>query len=174
MNLADELQKLQNLRDSGALNEEEFSLAKAKLLNDSASSAPGKPSFFASTPGDAMSLEQDTRRWAFLLHLSVLAGFALPIAGLIVPIVIWQMKKPVLPGIDAHGINAINWIISLILYSVGSVILVFVVVGIPMLMVLGLLAVVFPIVAAIKANNGEVWKYPLSISFVKPGPISFS
>jgi uncharacterized Tic20 family protein len=174
MNLADELQKLQKLRESGALNDEEFSLAKAKLLNESPASAPAKPSFFASTSGDATALEQETRRWAFLLHLSVLLGLALPIAGLIVPIVIWQMKKPVLPGIEEHGINVINWIISLIIYSVGSAILIFVVVGIPMLMVLGVLAVVFPIIAAIKANNGEVWKYPLSISIVKPSPISFS
>jgi uncharacterized Tic20 family protein len=88
--------------------------------------------------------------------------------------VIWQLKKPELPGIDPHGINVINWIISLIIYSVGSVILVFAVIGIPMLMVLGVLAVVFPIVAAIKANHGEVWKYPLSFSFVKPDSISFS
>jgi uncharacterized Tic20 family protein len=119
-------------------------------------------------------LEQETRRWAFLLHLSVLAGFAVPIAGLIVPIVIWQMKKPVLPGIDEHGINVINWIISLMIYSIGSLILVFVVIGIPMLMALGVVSMVFPIIAAIKANNGEVWKYPLSISFLKPGPMSFS
>src|SRR5580658_6992773 len=70
MNLADELQKLQKLRESGALNDEEFSLAKAKLLNESPASAPAKPSFFASTSGDATALEQETRRWAFLLHLS--------------------------------------------------------------------------------------------------------
>ena len=83
------------------------------------------------------------------------------------------MKKPSLPGIDAHGINVINWIISLIVYSVVSAILIFAIIGIPMLMALGLVSVVFPIIAAIKANNGEVWKYPLSISFVKPGLSTF-
>ncbi len=170
MNLPDELQKLQRLHESGALNDEEFSLAKAQLLYVQ---PPGKASFFGAIAGDSESVEQETRRWAFVLHLSLLAGFALPLAGLIIPIVIWQMKKPSLPGIDDHGINVINWIISLIVYSVVSAILIFAVIGIPMLMALGLVSVVFPIIAAIKANNGEVWKYPLSISFVKPGLSTF-
>jgi uncharacterized protein len=47
-------------------------------------------------------------------------------------------------------------------------ILVFAIIGIPLLIALGLVSVTFPIVAAIKANNGVVWKYPLSISFLKP------
>ena len=101
------------------------------------------------------------------MHLSVLAGYAVPIAGIVVPIAIWQMKKDSLPNIDAHGKNAVNWIISLILYLVVSAILAIVVIGVPLLFALAVVAVVFPIVAAIKANNGEVWKYPMSISFLK-------
>ena len=104
--------------------------------------------------------DQQTRQWAFILHISVLAGFVLPLAGLIAPIVIWQLKKDELPGIDAHGKNALNWIISAMIYAVVSVLLVFVIIGIPMLMALGAAGVAFPIIAAIKANHGELWKYP--------------
>ena len=101
------------------------------------------------------------------LHLSQLAGFVLPLAGLIVPILIWQIKKVELPGIDVHGKIVVNWIISAVLYGIGCVILLFVLVGIPLLLALLILAVVFPIVGGIKANNGETWKYPLSIAFLK-------
>ena len=168
MNIADELEKLQQLHQSGAIDEQEFSLAKSKVLNGSSPAQPDKAALFEGIGVNPAAVDEQTRRWAFLLHLSVLAGFALPIAGLIFPIVIWQLKKPALPGIDVHGVNVINWIISLMIYTVVCVILVFAIIGIPLLIALGLVSVTFPIVAAIKANNGVVWKYPLSISFLKP------
>jgi uncharacterized protein len=167
MSIADELQKLERLRQSGTIDDHEFSLAKAKVLADSAEDRPDEPPPFESAWVGLTAREQETRRWGLLLHLSVLAGYALPIAGIVVPIAIWQLKKDALPTIDAHGKNAVNWIISLIVYAVVCGILAFTLIGIPLLMALGVVAVVFPIVAAIKANNGEVWKYPLAISFLK-------
>jgi uncharacterized Tic20 family protein len=91
----------------------------------------------------------------------------IPYAGLVAPIVIWQVKKNELPGIDQHGKNAVNWIISLIIYSVVCFFLIFVIIGIPLLVVLGVLGLIFPIIAGLKANSGEYWKYPLSIKFFK-------
>jgi uncharacterized Tic20 family protein len=165
MTIADDLQRLQQLHQSGALNNDEFALAKAKLLNGS---CDVQPAWGAITDADVGPEKQDqeTRKWAFILHISVLAGFVLPPAGFIAPIVIWQLKKNELAGIDAHGKNAVNWIISAAIYMLVCVPLVFVIIGIPMLIALGAAGIVFPIIAAIKANNGEVWKYPLSISFV--------
>ena len=111
--------------------------------------------------------DKDARMWSMILHLSMLSNFVIPMAGIIAPIVIWQIKKDEFPIVDVHGKNAVNWIISAAIYSVISVILMFVFVGIFLLFVLGALAVVFPIIAGIKANNGEVWKYPLTIQFLK-------
>jgi len=109
--------------------------------------------------------EQQGRQWAMFLHLSLLAGLAAPGAGLVAPILIWQIKKTEYPELDDHGKAVVNWIISFVIYVTVSALLVMVVVGIPLLVVLGVLAVVFPIVGAIKANNGEVWNYPMSIRF---------
>lgn len=165
MNVTDELERLQRLHQSGALSDEEFAQAKSKLLNQRPV-LPDLSAFGFQPPGtDVASLEQQTRLWGFALHLSILAGFAVPIAGLVVPVVIWQLKKDELPGIDQHGRNAVNWIISKLIYAAISAILVFAAIGIPMLIALGIMAVVFPIVAAIKAYNGEIWKYPLAIQF---------
>jgi len=111
--------------------------------------------------------DQQTRTWGMVLHLSMLAGFVIPFAGLIAPIVIWQVKKNDLPEIDAHGRTAVNWIISACIYGVICFVLCFLLIGIPMMIVLGALCIVFPIIAGLKANNGEVWKYPMSIRFLK-------
>ena len=164
MNISDELQKLQQLHQSGALTDDEYARAKDKLLGGWAAIQEGPGVFGEAAP---FSREQQTRQWAFLLHLSQLAGYVVPLAGLVAPIVIWQLKKDELPGIDAHGKNVLNWILSELIYFMVSVLLVFVFIGIPLLIALGICGIVFAILGAIKANNGEVWKYPLSITFLK-------
>jgi len=154
MSIPDQLQKLQDLRQAGALSDEEFARAKAAIL---AGSTPAPP---------PPSKDQQTRQWAFLLHLSLLAGFLIPLAGLVVPILIWQLKKDDLPGIDPHGRVVANWIISEIVYAVACGVLALLVIGIPLLMALFAIGIIFPIIGGIKANDGIVWKYPLSIPFL--------
>lgn len=114
--------------------------------------------------GDAIRKE---RQWAMFLHFSQFCGFIVPILGLVVPIVIWQVKRADLPSIDAHGKAVMNWLISALIYGAICFVLVFVAIGIPLLYVLGLLGIIFPLVGGIKANQGEVWKYPLSLRFFK-------
>ena len=111
--------------------------------------------------------DQETRQWAMFLHLSLLLGFVVPLGGLIAPILIWQLKKKELPGIDAHGKVVVNWLICAVIYSAISFVLVFVVIGIFLFIALGVVAVVFPIIGGIKANSGELWKYPLTFEFLK-------
>jgi uncharacterized Tic20 family protein len=111
------------------------------------------------------ALELQTRQWAMFLHLSQLANYVMPFGGLIAPIIIWQIKKTELPGIDAHGKIVMNWLISAMIYGIVAFLSVFVLIGFVILPVLVVLTVVFPIIGGIKANNGELWKYPLSIPF---------
>ncbi len=118
-------------------------------------------------PIETQMTDEDVRMWAMFLHLSLLAGFIVPFAGLIAPIVIWQIKKTEMPEIDVHGKIVVNWILSALIYGIVSFFLIFLVIGIPMLAALAILSIVFPIIGGIKANNGEVWKYPLSIPFLK-------
>lgn len=162
MSVAEELQKLQQLRQTGVITEDEFATAKAAILSGLA--APGSPQFVVV---DEESADREARMWGMCLHLSMFAGYLVPFAGLIVPIVIWQVKKDQVRDIDAHGKNAVNWIISVCIYIVACIPLMFVLIGIPLLMVVGLLGIVFPIIAAIKASNGDVWRYPLSIPFFR-------
>lgn len=105
------------------------------------------------------------RIWAAILHASQLANFIIPLSGVVIPIVIWQAKKDQIEGLDAHGKAVANWLISSFIYGIGFTILAFVLIGVPLLIILGLLAIGFPIFGAIKANDGELWRYPFSIRF---------
>ena len=78
MSVADELLKLQRLHQSGAIDADEFAEAKARLLS---SPPPLKNALSSSRLSDT-----DDETWALLLHLSQFAGYAVPLAGLIVPI----------------------------------------------------------------------------------------
>jgi hypothetical protein len=109
----------------------------------------------------------ETRTWAMLLHLSVFSSYIFPLAGVIVPLVIWQVQKDKMPELDEHGKIVMNAVISFTIYIAVSVVLVMVLIGIPMLVLFGTLAVVFPIIGAIKASNGEVWPYPMTIPFIR-------
>ncbi|MBL8869475.1 MAG: DUF4870 domain-containing protein [Planctomycetaceae bacterium] len=112
-------------------------------------------------------MDQNTRTWAMLLHFSVFLGYIIPFAGLIAPILIWQLKKGEMPEIDAHGKMVVNFIISMIIYSLISFVLTFVLIGILGYIAVFFMGIVFPIIGGIKANSGELWKYPLVISIIK-------
>jgi len=109
----------------------------------------------------------EQRQWGLFLHLSQFAAFIVPILGLVAPIILWQIKKDEIPALDAHGKMVTNWIISSFIYSIISIVLMFVLVGFFTFLALLVMSVVFPIVGAIKANNGELWEYPLTIKFLK-------
>ncbi|HEV8591370.1 MAG TPA: DUF4870 domain-containing protein [Pyrinomonadaceae bacterium] len=110
----------------------------------------------------------EQKQMGMWLHLSQLAGLIVPAAGLIIPIVLWQTQKEKMPALDAHGKMVTNWIISAIIYAVVSVILIFVFfIGLIPLLGLSIASIVFPIIGAVKANNGELWEYPLTIKFLK-------
>lgn len=109
----------------------------------------------------------DLNAYLLLMHLSQFAGFVIPLGGFIVPIVMWIANKNDVPEVDEHGKNIVNWIISATIYSIVSVVLMIILVGFLTLAIVGLLGIVFAIIGAMKANNGEMWYYPLTIRFIK-------
>ena len=110
----------------------------------------------------------ELKQFLMLMHFSQLAGFIVPFAGLILPIVMWSGNKDKNPLIDEHGKNIVNWMISSFIYAIVGGLLIFVFfVGIPVLFALAICSIVFAIMGGIKASNGEVYKYPLTITFIK-------
>ena len=110
----------------------------------------------------------EEKQMGLFLHLSQLVNIVLPPLGIIAPIVIWQLQKDKMPGLDAHGKMVTNWIISSLIYWIVSCLLLFVfLLGLIPMLGLMIAGIVFPIVGGIKANNGEFWEYPLTIKFLK-------
>ena len=109
----------------------------------------------------------DQKQMGLFLHLSQLLNVILPPAGIIAPIILWQTQKDKMPALDAHGKMVVNWLISSLIYFVISLVLSLVLIGILGLIAFGIMGIVFPIIGAIKANNGELWEYPLTIKFLK-------
>jgi uncharacterized Tic20 family protein len=162
MTVDEELQSLKELHESGGMSVEDYEARKAQLLAPPPTTAmpPMSQQVYA-------GMDAQTRQTAMFLHLSHFAGWVIPLAGLVAPLIIWQTKKNDMPAIDEHGKVVMNWVLSELIYVVVCVILIFVLIGIPLLMALAVISLVFPIVGGIKANNGELWKYPLSIPFFK-------
>jgi len=112
--------------------------------------------------------DKDTRMWAMLCHLSALCGFiGIPFGNVWGPLIIWLIKREESPYIDAHGKEALNFQISVSIYGVVAGILIIVLIGLPILLALMVADVVFIIKAAVKANDGQSYRYPLTIRFLK-------
>lgn len=104
--------------------------------------------------------------YCMLMHLSQFAGMIVPFAGIVMPIVMWTTNKDKSALVDEHGKNILNWMISSFIYGIVGGILVLVYIGILILIALGICWLIFTIIGAVKANQGQVYKYPLSITFI--------
>lgn len=114
------------------------------------------------------TIMREDRQLLMLTHLSQLLDLVTGIGGFIVPLVIWLTQKDKVLGMDAHGKMILNFQISLFIYSIiaAPLILLFGI-GILLFIGIGIIAIVFPILNAIKVNNGEIPHYPLSINIIK-------
>lgn len=111
-------------------------------------------------------MRQD-RQLIVLTHLSQLATLLIGFGSLILPLILWMTNKERVYNMDAHGKNILNFQISILIYALICIpLILFLGLGILGLIVLGIISVIFPIVNAIKANNGEIPKYPLSLNFI--------
>ncbi len=113
------------------------------------------------------SLTKDERTFAMLCHLTSLSGLVVPFGNIIVPLVLWLLKKDTMPFVDDQGKESLNFQISMTIYLLVCIPLLFVLIGIPLMIILGLADVILTVIATIKANEGIAYRYPLTIRFLK-------
>lgn len=102
-----------------------------------------------------------------LAHLSALLVFtAIPFAHILGPLVVWLVKRDQFPLVEDQGKEAINFQISMTIYGIVAAILVLLLIGIVIGIALMIAWVVLVIIASVKANNGERYRYPLTIRFI--------
>ncbi len=108
------------------------------------------------------------RTWAAFCHASALLGVFLHFPGhLLPPLIIWLAKRGDSPELDAHGKEAVNFQISMLIYNVVAALFCLVLIGFVFLVVLWILNAVLVIIAAIQASEGKFYRYPMTIRFIQ-------
>ena len=91
----------------------------------------------------------------------------MPFGNILGPLIVWLVKKDEYAFVDDQGKEALNFQISITIYSLVSGILILALIGIVLLIAVIIFSVVMTVIAAIKANGGEYYRYPLTIRLVK-------
>ena len=99
--------------------------------------------------------------WSILSHLSGLLG-----VGFILPLVVYLAMRKESAYVAENAREALNFHISVLIYGICCIPLVFVVIGIPLLIVLAIGSLIFGIIAAVKASDGQCYRYPLTLRLV--------
>jgi uncharacterized protein len=106
-------------------------------------------------------ITQEDKTMALLSHVLTL------FFGFLAPLVIWLIKKDQSLYVSEHAKESLNFQISLVIYFLVAGLLVLVLIGIVLMIILGIFAFVVVLMGTIKAANGEPYRYPLCIRFIK-------
>ena len=124
----------------------------------------------ASSPieGSRENAMREDNQMLVITHLSQLLDLITGIGGFIVPLILWLTQKDKVAGMDFHGKMILNFQISMFIYSLICIPLIFLFgLGIIGLIGIALIMLILPILNAIKVGNGETPNYPLSIAIIK-------
>ena len=123
-------------------------------------------------PAAPAPTESEERTWAMLGHLSAFSAFITGIGCVLGPLIVWLIKRETMPFAGEQAKEALNFNITMIIACVALWLLTIITLGIGLLLTvpLGLALfvgwIVLTIVAAVKANNGEHYRYPFTLRLV--------
>jgi uncharacterized Tic20 family protein len=109
----------------------------------------------------------DERQWGMFSHLAALIGFLIPFGNLLGPLIVWQMKKNEMPFVDDQGKESLNFQITVSIAVFVCILLMVIFIGILLLPIVGIGALVLTVIGALKANNGERYRYPIALRLIK-------
>jgi uncharacterized protein len=104
---------------------------------------------------------QDEKNLALIMHVLSLVGFSL-----IGPLIVWLVKKDESAFINAQGRELLNFQISFLIYAIVCIPLCFVLIGIPLLIVVGLASFILTIIGLVKATEGKIYRFPVTIKML--------
>jgi uncharacterized Tic20 family protein len=104
---------------------------------------------------------QDEKNLALIMHVLSLVGFSL-----IGPLIVWLVKKDESAFIDAQGRELLNFQLSFLIYAIVCIPLCFVLIGIPLLIIVGLASFILTIIGLVKATEGKIYRFPVTIKML--------
>ena len=131
-----------------------------------ASNSPVEQSPDASPTGVA---PKEQRTLGMLCHLLALAGIVVPFPGgnVLGPLILWLVKKEEMPFVNDQGKEAVNFQITVLIAALCCLPLFLIVIGFFLLLAVGITALVFTIIATIKASEGQYYRYPFALRLIK-------
>jgi len=121
----------------------------------------------SSEPAVAQPSKEEVN-WAALAHVLALIGAVLPVIGNILPpLIIWLTKRDGMPFVEVEARESLNFQISVSIYALACTLLMFIGIGFVLVYILGVVWFILVIVAALKVNKGESYRYPLSLRLIK-------
>lgn len=117
------------------------------------------------TPAGGSETDREAQQWGMFAHLSALVGFVIPFGNIIGPVVVWQLKKD-MPFVVDQGKEALNFQITVTIAALVCFLLMFIFIGALLLPVVGIAALVLTIMAGVKANGGERYRYPIALRLI--------
>lgn len=126
---------------------------------------PPSPSWPPGPGPDPERIAPEWRGLCTILHLSALAGYFVPFANFVIPMVIWILKKDQAPDIDRCGREVLNFNVTMLIAFAAAWLLMFVLIGFLLFPVLWIFGLVVTIIAAVKTNDGQHYRYPLCLRF---------
>ncbi|MRX27989.1 DUF4870 domain-containing protein [Kangiella sp. HZ709] len=118
----------------------------------------------------AESATSDEKSWSMFTHLAAFVAMVplIPVIGMVLgPLVVWLLKKESMPLVAENGKEALNFNISMFIAYCVALILSIILIGIPLLIGLIIFHFIVTIIAAIKASEGGVYKYPFSLKLIQ-------
>jgi uncharacterized Tic20 family protein len=110
----------------------------------------------------------DEKLFALLVHLLPAVLYASVLLPILVPIIVIATKGGESRWVKAHAYEALNFQLTIVIFTVIGIVLSIVGIGICMLIVMAAFAFVIGIIAGVKSYGGYAWRYPLCIRFLKP------
>ena len=127
---------------------------------------------YSDGPGDSRyagdpALTPEEKQMAMLCHLSSFALYVVPFGNIIGPLVVWLMKKEESEYVNEHGKECLNFSLSWWIWMFCCIPLAFIVVGVLGFIALPIMHIVCTIIAAVRSNDGQDYRYPMTIRFIK-------
>lgn len=110
---------------------------------------------------------KEDRTWAMVAHLSGLAGYVIPLGNIVGPLVILILKRESSLFVEDQAKEALNAQLSVTLYVMIALVLLFVLIGFVLLPFLLIADLILIIVAAVAANEGRRYRYPLILRLIR-------
>ncbi len=160
----EELERLHKLKEQGAITQEEYEKEKAKILANTSTKTPINLNK-NTTNQDLWGMKVED--YCMVMHFSTLTSLVIPFAGLIVPIIMWNINKDNYTEVDKNGKNIVNWIITLAIGYVIGAFLCFAFIGFFIVPTLVIMSIIFAIMGGLEAKKGKVYEYPFSLKLIQ-------